>query len=844
MDLYELALGIEKQRIRHALTGRLTPWYLSAAALALGICAMRFAHVPILQYDASEHLTLTAAALALFCALALSIAAFCLCFRIRHLVRRRFLGMTAWCMLWFSFGMALMAPEPHRLPPIDEPCLIEARALTGKQPGDASVTLEVNHWRCSKKAADNTRFHTRMRLTEDELLERGDVIRVAGRFDTPQHADTPGAFDARAWLQTQNIALTFKRKGRFDKDHAVYDPIERLPQTASWLRRPIDALRLSSHEALSPYTPYGVTPALSLGVSKTLDPRARQAFATLGIAHVLAVSGLHFGLIAVALTWLLSHAMNRFPRLLRKYGRKYTVSILSLALLWLYILIVGAPISAQRALLMLYACLIGRLFSRKPESLRNCALASTIILVLDPRALFAPSFQLSFGAVLGIFCALDLFQRPASLWLRKHVRNERKRKCCDAVCSTLIMTFGSTLTTAPFCIWHFGQLPLLGALANIVAIPFVSFIMLPLSLIAAVTSHIPHAGGFFAQLSGSIESGFVASMIWFAEHIPLACVKLAPHPLVIAVFALLTITVLLCSAPTRFRRIAAKISASVATAVILVSLFRPAFWFQTPDLRMTFISMGQADATFIEFPDHTTMLIDAGNELNATYDMGSARVVPYLQYLGVDHIDIVVLTHGDYDHYAAMQSVFENVSVGAFWYNGEHETSQSYTALLETLKKQGVEPTDVRSLPKTTCFHSACLERLWPDSAVSWTPDSKNDRSIVFRLTHDAFSALLMGDAGLEIEDFLSQKYGAHLDSTLLKAGHHGSRYATGQDWLSLTTPQFVVFSAGKNNRYHFPNADTLKRCSASRATILRTDTHGTLRVTSDGRFAKIETAL
>ncbi len=844
MDLFEITLGIEKQRIRKTLIGKLTPWYISSIALVLGIWRMHALNAPIASLTASQAFCPTRTAILLVLAIILSIGAFTSAIKVANSFNRRWLGMGAWSLIWFCAGMLLAAPLPQRLPPTEQICEITAHADSGLRPAETGITATVLSWSCETDTSTGQPFTTRITLAPSDELRRGDIFQARGTFSPPQPADTPGAFDTREWLFQQNIPLVFKRNASFKQQKPVLEALTILERAPQDLRQRIDDMRRSTYEALAPHSPYGLQPALALGVTKTLDKTTRSDFATLGIAHILAVSGLHFGLIALALTWIISKTLNLFPNILRKYGRKHASSVISIALLWVYILLVGAPISAQRALIMLYACQIGRLSCRTPESLRTLALASTIILVIDPNALFAPSFQLSFGAVLGIFCSLDLFQRPISLWIQRHIQSPIKRKCCETVASTLIMTFGSTLVTAPFCIWHFGQLPLLGALANLIAIPCVSFIMLPLSLISALTAKFSTIGVPIAQFTGWIENAFVSAMHAISTWMPIASVRLTPHAFVIVSFSLLAASTVLYNVPSKLRRIVAKCSITSSTIIILISLIHPYFWYESKDLRITFLSMGQADATLIEFPDHTTMLIDAGNALGSDYDMGQARVIPYLQTLGIERIDTLVLTHSDYDHYAAMRSIIDTFEIGAFWFNGESSSDAAYLNVLQKLNEKHIPIVDVQQLPQTQCHGQTCIRRLWPDNALPLETDSKNERSIVLKLDHLDFSALFMGDAGLPVETALAQKYGSSLDVALLKAGHHGSKYATSDAWLNLTTPQFVVFSAGLNNRYHFPNVETLQRCRRHNPVILRTDMQGSLRITTNGKRTKIESAL
>ena len=844
MDLYEIVLGLEKQRIRQALTGRLMPWYWCFPALMSGIWASCTFESRLLTmvvsadgYGIVPTLGFWGWLFALICV--------CVCLpltcRVRSLQRRMRLGMCVWCLGWGLLGYMAASPMPKVLAPVDVSCAVTAKAVTGRLPGETAVVVEVSDWACDNGTSNHGRFLARMSVHEGETVERGETFRTVGRFQKPVSADTPGAFDAESQMRNRGISLLFRRTRHVGQDKTSQSALVRVDKDHQHLRRAIDRLRLEAYDALRPYSAYGILPALSLGVSKTLDKETRKTFAELGIAHVLAVSGLHFGLIAAALTWLISRMIGHIPWILRRWGRKRATAFLSVLLLWLYILVVGAPVSAQRAMLMMYACMIGRLCGRKPESLRNLSLAGLIILILDPRALFSPGFQLSFLAVLGIFCTYDLLQVPMTQWFQKHIQHSALRRWLNRTASVLVMTLGATLVTAPASIWHFGQLPLLGMLTNLVAIPFVSFLMLPLSLCATLFRDCGEVGIFLGTVAGQTESVFVQGMLWAAAHIPCVHVRLQPHPVVMFVFSMVAAMTVLANRPTLWRRYLERATAVAASVVIVISLVSPAFWFSSSDLRLTFIAMGQADATLVEFPDGTKMLVDAGNAIGSTFDMGTARILPYLQFLGIEHLDYVVLTHPDYDHYAAIESVLKEVSVGAFWFNGEHAQEPAYHQMLHALMNKKIPVVDIRHVPAKQAFGKASVTRLWPENVPEGI--SRNDQSIVLQLQYGQFSALLMGDAGFEVEERLIARYGEQLDSTLLKAGHHGSRYATGEAWLDVTEPQFVIFSAGPNNRYHFPAHETTQRCSAAGAHMLGTHENGTIRVMSDGRTAKVQTA-
>lgn len=846
MDLYEIVLGIEKQRIREALTGRHIPWFVCLPAMMFGIAWAHKTDMRLWVFSAvGGHLSVVPTLFfvgLLVAACALCLGWFCVR-RVKRAHYRSTSGLIVWCFGWLILGMMTTASLPQFIAPTDVACEIRAKVVSGRLPAQSSVLIDVLEWRCGQGVLEKGRFLAKMSVTDADELERGDSFHTRGEFQKPLSADTPGVFDNQKWMKEQGISLEFKRNGTWIRQTWQYDAIVRIDRDDQVWRRKMDHLRVEAHKAIQPYSPYGVLSALALGVSKTLDGDTRASFAELGIAHVLAVSGLHFGLIAAAITWSIGWVIGHMTWVLRRWGRKRATVVVSALVLWLYIFIVGAPVSAQRAMLMMYVCMIGHLCGHKTESLRNLSLAGIIILLLDPLALFSPGFQLSFAAVLGIFYMHALVHLPLKQWFYKNVRHEGCRRWLHNLAVMLTMSIGASIMTAPVTIWHFGQVPLLGLLTNLVAIPYVSFILLPLSLVATFLVNVGNVGVFLGIMAGKAESLGVGAMTWVAEHIPLVSVKISPHPVVLIVFTAFVCMLIFANRPTTWQRRLRVGTAIAVVVVMLLSLIRPSFWQSNDGVRLTFIAMGQADATLIEFPDGTTMLVDAGNAVGRSYDMGKARIVPYLQYLGIGHLDYLVLTHADYDHYAAIESVVKTVSVGQFWYNGEHSQDPAYLQMLAALTSKEIPIISVAEVPPHYQFGEASLVRLWPTNPDAIETLSRNDKSIVFRLQYGAFSALLMGDAGFEVERKIAAHYGDNLDVTLLKAGHHGSRYATEDAWLRATTPEFVVFSAGARNRYRFPAADTVKRCAHAGVKMFGTDRHGTVRMTSDGQHLDIQTA-
>ena len=254
--------------------------------------------------------------------------------------------------------------------------------------------------------------------------------------------------------------------------------------------------------------------------------------------------------------------------------------------------------------------------------------------------------------------------------------------------------------------------------------------------------------------------------------------------------------------------------------------------------------MGQADATLLEFPNGHIMVIDIGSEIQKDTNAGQTRMVPYLQALGIRHIDTLVVTHGDYDHIAGIMPVLEKCSVGEVWVN--NTDAADAPAYQKTIQSYSIPIIPIANLPHHKQIGDVKLTIYWPDARgteILRERDmlNENESSVVVGIEYHQFSALFMGDAGVAVETQMLEMYPLKPVS-LLKAGHHGSSSASSQDWVETVSPKAVVFSVGKHNRYHFPHKPVQARFADVHSAIYRTDHHGTIRFSTDGYTMQIET--
>ncbi len=549
--------------------------------------------------------------------------------------------------------------------------------------------------------------------------------------------------------------------------------------------------------------------AMTTGARGLLSPNQREPFARTGTAHVLAISGLHLGALA-ALVWAALRALTgRAHTLTSRHGSTRLCAPVTWSCLALYVLSIGAPVSAMRALMMLSAALLGLLGLRRVPPLHALSLAALGILLVDPSLVPTPGFALSASATLGILLA--------ARGLPNQTRAER-------VALGVRISLAASLATAPAALWLGGEVPTSGLWLNLTVVPVVSFLAFPLALTGVLLAPwLPGFAGACLELCGATME-LLADLCALGYRTPGASWRPGPAPAWwLGLVALSTLTALGTRGRTR---------ATLAATTLALCVGLHAYNARPGDtLSLHFLPVGQGDATLATFPRGATLLVDGGGVPHIpgrrapSWDPGQRIVAPYLARQGVERVDLMVLTHPDADHlnglFAAIEAAPPRVLAHA-----AGEDHPDLRRLLTRAAALGASP-----LP----IHPGRTERLELDGVlVELTlpdlPDaSDNDRSVLVTLTHDRSRVLLPGDA-----EAAAESWWAHHDArpvTLLKAPHHGSATSSGHDLLDAARPTLAVASCGWRNRHGHPHPDVLERYRERGIPLLRTDTQGLVRV-------------
>jgi competence protein ComEC len=560
-----------------------------------------------------------------------------------------------------------------------------------------------------------------------------------------------------------------------------------------------------------------VAEALLLARSTALDPDLRDRFARAGLSHLLAISGLHVGLIAGGL--LLLGNLLRLPR--------RRAALLAAGATVAYVGFLGAPHAASRAALQVVLLLSARMLQRPARPFALLAAAALILLALDPLAILDAGFQLSFAGAAGLVALRQQLQTALPTSLGRYLRDG------------LVTSIAATAATAPIAALHFGLVAPAGILANFAAVPLTA-LAVPAMVLSIAASALSW------DLALLLAGGADLILALLEATASLAAALPAGHALVhrdavlaslgaTAVFLLLRRQLHAAAPPpgrpSQRRHSTLRFTLAAAPALALFLAWPAALRFGAGAvLEIHAIDVGQGDAFAIRSPAGRWILVDAG-PASDRFDAGRARVIPYLLRRGANRLEAMVLTHPDADHIGGAASIIRALDVRAVIDPALPAGKPLYLDLLHTAAGRNIRWIPGRS-GQQFHFDGALLTVLYPDSLALLDANGHwNDLSVVFKLEYGAFAALFLGDAPAAVEEALARAHGAELRADVLKVGHHGSRTSTSEALLESARPAIALIGVGRRNRYGHPDGGVLDRLSAYDVRVLRTDMRGAIVV-------------
>lgn len=644
-----------------------------------------------------------------------------------------------------------------------------------------------------------------------DSLEYGVRVSLSGEIALAGTARNPGEFDMRRYLEVNDIYARIYLGGR--------DDVVIQQKTGNWfLSYIIYPLRKNIAQNFDRFLGGEESKFLKgilIGDRSEIPFETKEAFINSGVMHILAVSGLHVGMIIlIVISLLTALRIPEKPKI-----------ITTCFILISFVFLTGQSPSVVRASVMGVILLSSFLLERKIDIFNSLAVAAIVLLFFDAKQLFHPGFQLSFAAVISIVL---LYPKIASV--EKFIpKNIRRLNVSKFIIGLAAVSISAAIGTLPFTSYYFGKISIIGLAANLLVVPFTG-IVLALGITTTVFSFVSTwIGSIFAETTksaaglllhsvavfGNWKYSFIYSNFTFFSGLLFYCIIIFLFTLNRKYFIKRTIFILL-----------------IASNIFLYYFI---FFKDEPELKATFIDVGQGDAIFLEFPNGKNMLVDGGAK-TFYRDAGQRFIAPFLIRQGVSQIDFVVNSHPHHDHLGGIPYLIRNFEIGKIIDAGSFEKSdifKEYKHLKDSSRinyqiiKRG-ETIDVADNVRMYVLHPF-------EEFDSTDTHDLNNQSLVLKIVFGKTELILTGDAEKATETKLINQYKNFLEVDILKCGHHGSATSSSLEFLESTKPLASVISVGYANKFNHPSKIVLDNLKRMKIKVYRTDLQGAIVLESDG---------
>jgi competence protein ComEC len=612
--------------------------------------------------------------------------------------------------------------------------------------------------------------------SKTQRLEAGQYWNFTVKLKRPSGVLNPYGFDYERYLFTQGIGATGYVR--------LTSPPVRLKKKAEWhiisLRQQISQ-QLERIAASNNQLP--LIKALSIGDHHQITNQQWTLLRHTGTTHLLAISGLHIGLVA-GLVFFLSQKLWAYTGILRLSPQKFA-AINGLCAAGFYAALAGFSISTQRALLMVIMALLLLVFQRHLKQSTLFATVLGVILLINPLVVLSAGFWLSFFAIFLIFYT-NSKQQGATHWFQKTLKTH------------LLLTLG----LAPLLAYFFQEVSLISPVANFIAIPWVSFFIVPSLLIAVAVGFVSPFLSAKLLLFVGLNLELLFKFLQTLADFPFAVISLSVTSIGAVLCAMIGLLLLLAPRGVPARHLG---------IIFCLPLFLgKQNSLNEGEFKLFLLDVGQGLSTVIQTRKYW-LIFDTGARYSEKFDMGKAVIVPFLKGLNISKIDRLIISHADNDHIGGLKSIKETLNIKSL--------------------------VSSAAIPQST----PCLSgQQWQWDGIKFTflsPnlsqfDSKNNNSCVLKIESAYGSALLTGDIEAISEAALVENSSNNLKSDLLIAPHHGSKTSSTPAFLGKVRPKWILIPSGYKNRYHFPHASVLTRYQAIKSIWFSTANNGMLTAT------------
>ena len=611
----------------------------------------------------------------------------------------------------------------------------------------------------------------------DQAIKAGQYWSFTIKLKRPHGSLNPGGFDYERWLFTQGIgAAGYVRP---DSKPVLLGRDSAWTNISVWRQRITDRLSFLLSESPS----LGLIKALTIGDGNGITQQQWDVFRKTGTTHLVVISGSHVGLIA-GLAYFLVLKVWAWTGLLR-WSPQRVAAVAAMLVAVFYAGLAGFSVPAQRAVIMLAVVMLAIILQRNTRPFNTLAVALFAVLAFDPLAVLAVGFWLSFLAV-----SLIIYVVAGRLSKSGYMLEGIK------------INWATSVGLSPLLLFFFQQVSLISPLANFIAVPVISLLAVPLSLLAVVLMFgFPLLASKLFMVVDTALQGLWWLLVRLAE-LPLATISHAQPSVWALVFALPGVLLLLAprGMPARW----------LSLIMFLPLVFTPANKPKAGSINMTLLDVGQGLSVVVQTENHW-LVYDTGAKFSAESDMGRSVVLPFLRWQGADKIDRLVISHGDNDHIGGALSLMHGMP-----------TEQVLTSVPQQLSDYSPLMCEAG---QSWSWDNVTFTLLSPQHPFV----SDNDNSCVLKIESEQGAVLLTSDIEMAAESWLVETYGNHLKAKVLISPHHGSKTSSTYEFLQAVQPVYVLIPAGYRNQFGHPHQEVLDRYQQIKAQWLNTADSGAI---------------
>lgn len=707
--------------------------------------------------------------------------------------------------------------------------------------------FNIDHYRVVTSQSELSKYPlkpVKIRLSwyYGQQVNAGEYWQLEVRLKPPHGFINPGGFDYEAWLFQHGLhANGYVRKSTFNKP---------LPDTANGfptiavagivdsyrhaLSRQIDAIStaITDSQSLSDKSSsmFALIKALAIGDKSSISKQQWQVLASTGTSHLMAISGLHIGLAAFFAYIVIRRLLPEW--IMKRLPAQHVALVAGMLLALSYAMLAGLSVPTQRAIIMLFVLSMMLLIRRNHRPTDALGFALLVVLLFDPLSVLSAGFWFSFSAVAVIFISMRPTS-PAGIQSPVKAKLSTASRLYSQVKQWLLrwlqLQLLISLFLLPLSLFMFQQVSLVSPLANLILIPFVSFLVVPVILLAIVCA------GLFPAIAEMLFNlaAFLLDLIWpflrFLHELPFALWVQGEMDLLRMMLVTGGMIILYFSRQlSRFAvtRFSLKLTDTVpvwGTRSVACLMLMPLFvsqepWLKEAEYQLTVLDVGQGSAAVIQTSHHVAVF-DTGAKFSDKLDSGRNIVIPYLRSQGVDRLDRLIISHGDADHIGGAQAIIDE-------YPDVKVIGQDLAPLDANNKQRCAQGIKWQ-------WDSVYFEFLAPPlkNPLLASTGKRNDHSCVLRVSSTAGSVLFTGDIEKKAEQHLLENNSHRLAAEVLMVPHHGSKTSSSAAFIAAVNPVIAVFSAGYRNRYQLPNSKIIQRYQSAERQLVSTAKSGAITI-------------